>query len=254
MKTGRFVLLFGLAAMLLAACAPATQSPNPNGRDVDHNTPLPETGSTENNTPALIWHRVGGIAGFCDEVEVFADGEYTAANCSAQGRKQRGQLDAEQRSMLTDWIARFASFQDGEDSKDSTTPTYPDQMFVKTIFTGNGTTKPGAEDIAAISNLAASLAVRPQTGDSYPDAVAKAREFLVQKMGTTLDEIEVVSVESTKWSDRCLGVVIPGVMCAQGITPGYRITLQTEGRDYELHTDESGESIQLVSDPNMVKP
>jgi len=245
MKIGQFILLFGLASILLAACAPATQPPN-SGADQD--SASPENGSTnDGNTPVLTWQRTGGIAGFCDEIEVFSDGAYNVANCSAQPSKRREQLDAHQRSMLTDWIARFTSFKDGEDS---TTPSYPDQMFVNTIFVGSGSIQPSAEEIAAISNFAASLVAQPQTGGDYPDAVTKAREYLANKLGITSDQVEVVSVEAVEWPDSCLGVVIPDTMCAEVITPGYRILLQTEGRDYELHTDESGRNIQLAKGEN----
>ena len=249
MKIGRFILLFGLASILLAACAPQTQPPLSGNSDGDSTPEIdfePDSApdvQTPDGPPVLIWHRVGGIAGFCDDVEVFANGTYTASDCSDQSSKHRGQLDRSQHSMLTDWLARFTAFKDGEDS---TTPSYPDQMFIQTIFMGNGSIQPSVEEIAAISNFAASLAAQHQTGDEYSDVVVKAREFLANELGITPDQIEVVSVEATEWPDSCLGVVIPDTMCAEVITPGYKIILQAQGRDRELHTDETGRNIQLV--------
>jgi hypothetical protein len=42
------------------------------------------------------------------------------------------------------------------------------------------------------------------------------------------------------WPDACLGVTRPEVMCAQVITPGFRIVLAAQGREYEYHTNADG--------------
>ena len=41
----------------------------------------------------------------------------------------------------------------------------------------------------------------------------------------------------------CLGVSSPDAMCAQVITPGYRVVLEANGRQYEYHTNETGSQI-----------
>src|SRR5262249_6994360 len=49
------------------------------------------------------------------------------------------------------------------------------------------------------------------------------------------------------WPDRCLGVVRMGVLCAQGVTPGFRIILEANGEQHEFHTDQTGTSLMEAS-------
>jgi hypothetical protein len=74
---------------------------------------------------------------------------------------------------------------------------------------------------------------------------AKAR--LAQHLGVSADEITAVSAEFVEWSDACLGVHSAGQMCAQVITPGYRIMLEAAGKQYEVHTDRNGTSVAILS-------
>ncbi len=64
-----------------------------------------------------------------------------------------------------------------------------------------------------------------------------------------LADVHILSVEPVKWRDACLGVNKPGMMCAQVITPGYRVTLELDGRQYVYHTDGSGSQIVLAETP-----
>lgn len=241
MKIQHSILLFGLLSVLLAACAspsqPTITSPTA--------TALPNDG----NAPVLTWQRTGGIAGFCDTVRVFASGAFTVENCSAKPTTRSGQLDAAQRQQLTGWVNTFQSFSNGDG--DPSTPAYPDQMYVKTSFIGSGSTSASIEQMVEISNFVAGLAA-PDA--ATPETASKAQQFLATKLNIPAEEINITSVEAVEWSDACLGVVIMGMLCAQGITPGYRVILDAQGKSYELHTDESGGRIQQVTDPAMVKP
>ncbi len=92
-----------------------------------------------------------------------------------------------------------------------------------------------------------------QTGDlvrqelvpaDLPQAAINARQKLATRLGLDLDLlIDVISVEGVDWPDSCLGVSSPDVMCAMVITPGYRILLEYDGRQYEYHTNLSGERV-----------
>ena len=55
-----------------------------------------------------------------------------------------------------------------------------------------------------------------------------------------LATIQVISYERVDWPDGCLGVVKPGIMCNEMVTPGYRILLNVGGRDVELRTTLKG--------------
>lgn len=270
MKIQRFVLFFGLMSVLLAACASPVKTPAalPTNVSVDGPgggagvrpplTPL-ESAPTNNDTPitfpadtpVFTWSRQGGIAGFCEDVTVLASGAYSIVTCKDRETKH-GQLTASQLLQLTRLVNKVQSFE-----KDNNDPAVADAMSVKTIFKGVGTLQASPEDLATLHNFAGLLLAQAwpaNDGIAYPDAVAKARDFLTTQIGIPASDITVVSVETVEWSDACLGVVIMGMMCAQGITPGYRIILDAQDTSYELHTDESGDRIQQVTDPNLVKP
>jgi hypothetical protein len=71
--------------------------------------------------------------------------------------------------------------------------------------------------------------------DRSADMVEQAKADLAQRLGITLDEIEVQSVESTEFPDASLGVPEEGQTYAQVITPGYIMTLLAEGETYRYH-------------------
>jgi len=66
-------------------------------------------------------------------------------------------------------------------------------------------------------------------------AVAKAD--LMQRLGVSEEDILVKSVEGVQWPDSSLGCPQPGMMYLQVITPGFRVVLTVNGKDYEYHTD-----------------
>ena len=67
--------------------------------------------------------------------------------------------------------------------------------------------------------------------------VELAKEDLAQRLGVSVEEIEVLSVEPVEWRDTSLGCAQPGMMYGQVITPGFKVVLATEGATYEYHTD-----------------
>lgn len=76
-----------------------------------------------------------------------------------------------------------------------------------------------------------------------------ARQVLAQQQHLKPQDITVLSAESVQWPDQCLGVEIKGMTCAQSITPGYRVVLQANGKQYEYHTNQSGSAAILASAP-----
>lgn len=70
---------------------------------------------------------------------------------------------------------------------------------------------------------------------------------LSSALGIPPDQIGVTSTEAVDWPDACLGVTQTGVMCAQVITPGFRIVLAVNGRPYEYHTDADGRAVVAVT-------
>ncbi len=70
-----------------------------------------------------------------------------------------------------------------------------------------------------------------------PAVVMSAIADLSKKAGVSESEVKVISVESAEWMNSCLGISKPGQVCAQVITPGYKVTLDAGGIKYVYHTD-----------------
>ncbi len=87
----------------------------------------------------------------------------------------------------------------------------------------------------------------PQAAETPAPATAAAQAALAARLGIAADQVKIVSVESVEWPDACLGAAGEGEICAQVITPGYRIVLEANGRQYEVHTDESGKTVRVVT-------
>jgi hypothetical protein len=77
-------------------------------------------------------------------------------------------------------------------------------------------------------------------------ALAAAKQALVELVGNATDPIEVVSIEKMDWSDSCLGAAGSNEMCMQVITSGYRFLLSLNGQVYEYHTDLGGSLVRLA--------
>ncbi len=69
--------------------------------------------------------------------------------------------------------------------------------------------------------------------------VQQARELLTSQLGVAASSISVKQVEPVEWPDTSLGCPKPGMLYAQVITPGYRIILEANGREYEFHASAS---------------
>lgn len=76
-----------------------------------------------------------------------------------------------------------------------------------------------------------------QNDNNQPPIVQIVKKDLADLLKIPENSIEVLSVEKAEWPDSCLGVDT-GQLCAQVITPGYKISLRGTGnRIYIYHTD-----------------
>jgi hypothetical protein len=97
------------------------------------------------------------------------------------------------------------------------------------------------------TNLDASV-VSPASGPAVevPEAiVAVVKPILASSLGIAESDITVVSTQIIEWPDSCLGAAAPGIACAEMVTPGYLVTLEANGQQYEYHTN---------ADASVVKP
>jgi len=89
--------------------------------------------------------------------------------------------------------------------------------------------------------------IAPLAGSEEPLQAALAD--LATKLGIAADQITLVSMEMTNWSDTSLGCAQEGMMYAQVITPGYLIMFEAAGQMYEYHTDETINVVHCESQP-----
>jgi len=72
---------------------------------------------------------------------------------------------------------------------------------------------------------------------SLPTPVALAIADLAGRLGIPQDAVRVVEAREVVWSNSCLGVGFPGLMCLMVITPGYWLQLEALVTGYIYHTD-----------------
>ncbi|MGB9668841.1 MAG: hypothetical protein ACPL0B_00510 [Anaerolineales bacterium] len=82
-----------------------------------------------------------------------------------------------------------------------------------------------------------------------PGAALAAQQVLAAQLGLLPEEVKIIRTEKVDWPDACLGVTSAGQICAQVITPGFRITLEANGKRYEYHTDTTGSAVRLALAP-----
>lgn len=67
---------------------------------------------------------------------------------------------------------------------------------------------------------------------------------LAENLGLTPDKIKLVSTEAVDWPDSCLGISMEGIACAEVITPGFRVTLEADGKHVEYRTNQDASVIR----------
>lgn len=84
----------------------------------------------------------------------------------------------------------------------------------------------------------------PDTSMVLPIEVMQAVVDLVAlETGDEVTTVTIVSVEAVEWPDAFLGCPVEGSFAAQVITPGYRVVVQLEGEQLQIHTDLTGNAV-----------
>lgn len=83
----------------------------------------------------------------------------------------------------------------------------------------------------------------------YIEAVQAAEARLANEQGVPVPDIRVVAVTPKDWSNACLGISQPDVMCAEVITPGYEVVLETKGQVFVFRTDSNGAVVMPAPAP-----
>jgi hypothetical protein len=98
---------------------------------------------------------------------------------------------------------------------------------------------------------AASPSVQPATAPAAPSssapsspATSVARQRLAKALGVPADQVQLVSAEQAQWPNTCLGMTPPGKACADEVTPGWRMTFNVSGQQYEVRTNETASDVR----------
>lgn len=105
-------------------------------------------------------------------------------------------------------------------------------------------TSPSAGQPAAATEVPAAT---PQT---LTGLQVEARQVLADRLSVPDDGLELVSDEPVQWGDTSLGCPQAGMVYAQVITPGHRITFRQGDDTYEVHTaseEDGGPKLEPVS-------
>ncbi len=115
---------------------------------------------------------------------------------------------------------------------------------------GDPTSAPGAGETPALTPAASESPLATPNAGAGSDLAAgitdRAVTWLAGQANLSADALRLVGAERTEWTDSCLGLGGPAESCLQAITPGWRITFEANGQQYEVRTDESGSSFRLA--------
>lgn len=78
------------------------------------------------------------------------------------------------------------------------------------------------------------------------DSVASAAvAHLAAELEVPPEAVTILSSEAVEWPDASLGCPQPGMMYAQVVSPGYRFLMEVAGEQYDVHTDQTGQSVVI---------
>ena len=100
------------------------------------------------------WSRQGGIAGFCDDLAVYIDGEVVASSCKNDQLANNGRffLNKDQLEQLYSWVDQFQAFENIQSDQATV-----DSMTVRLNFYGSGIINPEQSDRQQILSFASEL-------------------------------------------------------------------------------------------------
>jgi hypothetical protein len=133
-------------------------------------------------------------------------------------------LNSSQLEQVYSWVDKFKSI-----DYSHTDPDITDPMTIGLVLNGKGNVDANQNDIQAIGNFASNLiASTPVSGGGYPPAVLATQNTLKVVLLAPADVI-IIRFEPVDWPDTCLGVPRSDKLCAQVITPGFRVLLVGNG-------------------------
>ncbi|GAB4462557.1 MAG: hypothetical protein OHK0041_25990 [Anaerolineales bacterium] len=90
----------------------------------------------------------------------------------------------------------------------------------------------------------------PNPDDNPAADLTPAQQAAITLLAQTLSlpsaRLTILSTEAVTWSNGCLDVERPGMMCTQALVEGYRIIVEANGREYEVRTNQTG-SVAVIA-------
>jgi len=77
-----------------------------------------------------------------------------------------------------------------------------------------------------------------------PDVALNVQNQISETMGVTIESIQIEQVEQMEWPNSCLGLPQGDEVCAEAITPGWLLTFNINGQQYQYRVDETGTVIR----------
>ncbi len=96
-----------------------------------------------------------------------------------------------------------------------------------------------ASPAASISNISGDFTNGDASNSAAVEAQAMSR--LAAQINQPSDSLKLVSKEATEWSDSSLGCPDPATMYMQVLVSGFKLTYNDGTRDYNVHTDDTGQ-------------
>ena len=106
---------------------------------------------------------------------------------------------------------------------------------------GRGETQEGMFDVFRLRSGGKEWEVLTRSGGRWltwePLALDEARRRLSERLGVPEAQVSVEEVERVEWPDACLGAAGDHEVCAEVVTPGFRIVLEARGSEHVYHSD-----------------
>jgi hypothetical protein len=104
--------------------------------------------------PIIVYHREGGIAGFCDDVMIFASGNARISSCKLNKEKDIA-LSPAQMNTINQWMQSIKYF-----NYEHTDPATADAMTISLKFSGHGQSQASDAEVQAILSLLSQIAIQ----------------------------------------------------------------------------------------------
>jgi hypothetical protein len=187
--------------------------------------------STPQPTPTIpfgvTWKSSSSLAADCKQLSLLETAEGRYSSCGEVS--VLGELTIAEYRQYLNYLSQYAPF---------AYTNQPDMVpnTVTLTFGGHGSNVATSEQASEIAAWAESVYLRLKLEERRTNIIAAVRLNLAAKLGIAPDEITTEFVEEADWPNACLGLNLLGVDCVRVRTPGFRISLVTNGVRYEYRT------------------